>query len=70
MNPTSNEPLLLYCRLDLRRRGIKLSNSTLLRHEAQGRFPRRIRLGERSVAWIADEINAHIANLANGQGEA
>lgn len=55
---------ILYDRLDLRRRGIKLSNSSLLRLEASSRFPKRIRIGDHSVAWLADEVDAHIAALA------
>lgn len=59
---------LLYDRSDLRRRGIKISNSTLLRLEAAGRFPKRVRIGEHSVAWLAAEIDLHIANLADERG--
>ena len=39
-------------RADLARFGIKVSNSTLLRWEAAGRFPRRIRMAGTSVAWL------------------
>lgn len=61
MNP------IIYDRSDLRRRGIKLSNSTLLRLEAAGRFPRRVRVGAHSVAWIATEIDGHIDDLAQAR---
>lgn len=54
----------------LNRLGISMSNSTLLRLEAKGQFPRRIRLGAHSVAWVADEIHAHIASLAAARGAA
>lgn len=54
---------LLYTRVDLRRRGITISNSTLLRLEAVGRFPKRVRLGGHSVAWVASEVVSHIDNL-------
>ena len=56
-------PRLLYTREDLRRFGVKLSNSTLLRLEARGAWPRRVRLGAHSVAWPADEIHEHLAQL-------
>lgn len=56
---------VLYTRADLRRYGILVSNSTLLRLEAAGNFPARIRLSGHSVAWIRDEIDAHIAALAD-----
>ncbi|MBX3564837.1 MAG: AlpA family phage regulatory protein [Sphingomonas sp.] len=57
----------LYDRADLRRRGIKISNSTLLRLEAAGSFPKRVRIGAHSIAWLASEIDAHIAALAEAR---
>lgn len=55
---------LLLCRADLRRRGIKISDSTIARLEAAGKFPKRVRLSTNSVAWMASEIDAYIAELA------
>jgi len=55
-------PLLLD-RVALRRRGVAISNSTLLRLEVAGRFPRRVRIGDHSVAWLAAEIDAYIDGL-------
>lgn len=55
---------LLYVPGDLPRIGIKISPSSLRRLEAQGKFPRRLRIGEHSVAWLASEIHAHIDALA------
>ena len=63
MNP------LLYDRIDLRRRGIKLSNSTLLRLEASGRWPARVRLGN-SVYWSAEEVDNHVEALRLARGGA
>ena len=40
----SNGQKSLATRADLKRLGIIVSNSTLLRWEARGRFPRRVRL--------------------------
>lgn len=57
----------LYGRADLRRRGIKISNSTLLRLEAANRFPARVRIGGpdgRTVCWIAEEIDEYLERLA------
>ena len=51
---------LLATRDDIIRMGIQVSNSTLLRWELQGRFPRRIRMGATSVAWPLAEILAWI----------
>lgn len=55
---------LLYSREHLPRLGINLSNSTMLRLEAAGQFPKRVRIGAHSVAWLASEIHAHIEALA------
>ncbi len=55
---------LLLTRGDLPRLGIHISPSTLLRLEAAGKFPKRVRLGEHSVAWVASEIHAYIEALA------
>jgi predicted DNA-binding transcriptional regulator AlpA len=55
---------LLYTRKHLQRLGINLSNSSLLRLEATEKFPKRIRIGAHSVAWIAAEIHEHIVLLA------
>lgn len=46
----------LATRDDLKRMGIKVSRTTILRWEAQGRFPRRIRMGGTTVAWFMSEI--------------
>jgi prophage regulatory protein len=59
MNAILPQPVLL-TRADLKRLGVVVSNSTLLRWEALGRFPRRVRLAGTSVAWIATEIDAWV----------
>lgn len=51
-------------RADLKRLGITVSNTTLLRWEARGRFPRRIRLAGTSVAWFLPEIEDWLAERA------
>lgn len=47
---------------DLRRRGIKLHNSTLLRLEAKGQFPKRVKVGA-STYWLAEDVDAFIKRL-------
>jgi len=47
---------LILSRPDLKDLGIWQSNTTLLRMEAIGRFPRRIRLSASCVAWDKDEV--------------
>ncbi len=59
-----NSNKLLLTREDLPRLGLNLSPSTLLRLEAAGKFPKRIRIGAHSVAWLASEIHEHITKLA------
>lgn len=60
----SDNVKVLLVRKDLVRLGINVSNSTMLRWEAAGRFPKRVRVGDQSVAWLASEIHEHVANLA------
>ncbi|TMM51685.1 helix-turn-helix transcriptional regulator [Sulfitobacter sabulilitoris] len=54
----------LATRADLKRLGITVSNSTLLRWEARGRFPRRVRLAGTSVAWLLNELEHWLAERA------
>jgi prophage regulatory protein len=58
----------VYDRLDLRRRGIKISNSTQLRMEAEGRFPKRRYLSPHTVVWLAADIDDFLARLAEEAG--
>jgi predicted DNA-binding transcriptional regulator AlpA len=55
---------VLLGRVELRRLGIVVSNTTLLRWEQRGRFPRRIRMAGTSVAWLASEVFAWLAERA------
>lgn len=54
----------LATRADLKRLGIVVSNSTLLRWEARGRFPRRVRLAGTSVAWLLNELEQWLSERA------
>jgi prophage regulatory protein len=58
---------LLLTRDDLPQLGIKISNSTMLRLEATGEFPTRVRIGKHSVAWLAHEIFAHVDRIAEAR---
>lgn len=55
----------LATRSDLKRLGINVSNTTLLRWEARGRFPRRIRMAGTSVAWFLSEIEDWLTERAD-----
>lgn len=62
-NPNQNiqgHPKVLLSRADLKNLGIKLSNSSLLRVEARGAFPRRLRLSPATVSWDRAEVEAWI----------
>jgi predicted DNA-binding transcriptional regulator AlpA len=52
---------------DLKARGIHWSNKHLLEMERAGRFPRRMYLSEKTVAWIAEEIDAFQAAAVSGR---
>lgn len=58
-------PKLLISRQDLEGLGVGVSNSTLLRWEAVGRFPRRIRMAGTSIAWLKSEIDEWLAERAD-----
>jgi predicted DNA-binding transcriptional regulator AlpA len=60
----SNGQKTLATRADLKRVGIEVSNTTLLRWEARGRFPRRIRMAGTSVAWFMCELDDWLAERA------
>ena len=51
-------------RSDLKGFGIKVSNSTLLRWEKRGRFPRRIKTAGTSVAWLKSELDTWLEERA------
>lgn len=40
---------------------VGLSRASIARYEAAGRFPRRVKLGERAVGWLEEDINTWIA---------
>jgi len=54
---------VLIARAELKNLGITVANSTLLRWEELGLFPRRLRLGGTTVAWPYDEVLAWIERL-------
>lgn len=49
---------VLLSRSDLKALGINVSNSSLLRWEQSGRFPRRIRMAGTTVAWLKAEVDS------------
>lgn len=55
----------LATRDDLKRMGINVSNTSLLRWEKQGRFPRRIRMAGTTVAWFVSDLEDWLADRAD-----
>lgn len=47
---------LLITRKELKEMGIYASNTTLLRWDAAGEFPKRVRMSRTSIAWLLAEI--------------
>lgn len=62
-HPMADQQIVLN-RADLKRLGIRVSNSSLLRWEHAGRFPRRIRMAGTSVAWLKSEVEAWLSERA------
>ncbi|WP_210260125.1 helix-turn-helix transcriptional regulator [Hongsoonwoonella zoysiae] len=67
-NTTTGHPMadqqIVLNRSDLKRLGIRVSNSSLLRWEHAGRFPRRIRMAGTSVAWLKSEVETWLSDRA------
>jgi prophage regulatory protein len=40
-----------------------LSKTTIYRFEKEGRFPSRVSLGERSMGWFEDDVQAFLMSL-------
>ncbi|MCQ2002870.1 helix-turn-helix transcriptional regulator [Rhizobium sp. NRK18] len=53
----SHHAKVLLSRTDLKALGITVSNSSLLRWELAGRFPRRVRMAGTTVAWLKAEVD-------------
>jgi prophage regulatory protein len=45
---------------DLRDRGIKFSRQHLHRLVAAGKFPRPVKIGDATNAWVEDEVDAYL----------
>ena len=58
----NEETLLLH--QDLDQMGLSVSNTTLLRWEKAGRFPRRLRLAGTRVAWLKSKVDEWLNQTA------
>lgn len=52
----------------LRAKGITLSETTIYRHMAAGKFPQARKQGEWKNAWVEQEIDDYIAGLPKVRG--
>ncbi|MBA8883755.1 helix-turn-helix transcriptional regulator [Dokdonella fugitiva] len=59
VNSSAAQPVLLRLPDVERMTGIK--RSMIYRLEGEGRFPRRVKIGEHASAWVASEVWAWIA---------
>jgi len=50
---------------ELREYGIIFGRRQLYRLEAEGKFPKRVRIGENSVGWLTKEIEAYVEEKIN-----
>lgn len=64
LSGVARRPITLVGQEGLEKRGIHYSRSHLWRLEAEGRFPRRVKLGNGRVAWLLDEIDDYLLGLA------
>jgi prophage regulatory protein len=55
-------------RKGLKAKGIYGSNPHLLRQEAEGKFPKRIKVSENRVGWLEEEVDAWIDARAAERG--
>lgn len=62
--PAGRDTRIFLSRDDLKKLGITVSNTTMLRWEAIGRFPRRVRMAGTSVFWLASEIELWVQGRA------
>jgi prophage regulatory protein len=56
-------------RRDLKSRGIPFTNKHLLKLEREGRFPKRVKLGDQTSAWVEEEVDAYQQALAAARNE-
>src|SRR5271166_4703683 len=57
-------PVTLIVQEGLKALGVDYSRSHLWRLEAEGRFPRRVKLGNGRVAWVRYEVDDYLCSLA------
>ena len=64
MTAVLNEALLKVLRLNQVKQQTGMSRSLIYKLMNEGKFPKQIRLGSRSVGWFAHSINEFLASRA------
>jgi prophage regulatory protein len=49
---------------------VNVSDATIWRWEKQGRFPKRVQIGDNSVAWLSSEVEEWFAEKAEARKNA
>ena len=69
-NPIEQQaPQIEYIKLPEVRRISGLSTPTIYRLAVSGKFPKQVKLGEKSVAWIRAEVDQWAASKAAARGD-
>ena len=63
---TKKEPIF-YSLKDLRDLGFRLSRATIYRKVRDGSFPKPVKLGGNTNAWLSSEILAHAKRIADAR---
>lgn len=67
MTAVLNEALLKVLRLNQVKQQTGMSRSLIYKLMSEGKFPKQIRLGSRSVGWFAHSINEFLASRAEAK---
>jgi prophage regulatory protein len=59
----SNPPYVLGYHDLVGTRGITYTRQHLWRLEAAGKFPKRVKMGDRAIAWVESEIDEYLGKI-------
>lgn len=54
----------------LREKEIPLSKSQIAKLEAQGKFPRRVKLAPKTIRWLESEVDQYVADRIASRNKA
>jgi prophage regulatory protein len=67
--PAMRETMKFIDKSGLEARGIHLSISQLRRNMSAGKFPKQVKVGEKTLAWVESEIDAWQAERVRERGK-